>query len=175
MLKKEMPRCRETDVLIHLLFKNNPEGFVINAEHRFEKGEIWNMARYIGRYVKHPPIEPPSVHQLSQQERMQLIIKLIIDNQNGIGASIENVVSEAVMKGIDREVVLDSIEHLKMLQNILSHSDTNQLIKIQQHELKRSHYAELCGNLLISPPQAAPPHTPGTPLIVLFHISPTSG
>ena len=56
MLKKEMPRCRETDVFIHLLFKNNPEGFVINGEHRFEKGEGWNMARYIGRYVKHPPI-----------------------------------------------------------------------------------------------------------------------
>ena len=237
MLKNEMPRCRETDVFIHLLFKNNPEGFVINAEHRFEKGEGWNMARYIGRYVKHPPIaesriiafdgkqvtfwykdsetkqrktvtmdkfefirlllshipeknfkivryvgvysrrgykhrqtefhegemifikrswreeikktfdydplicpncknemeligicyegtdsypteepppfEPPPVHQLSQQERMQLIIKLIIDNQNGRGASIVNVVSEAVMNGIDREVVLDSIEHLK--------------------------------------------------------------
>jgi len=237
MLKKEMPKCRETNVFIDLLFKNNPEGFVINAEHRFEKGEGWNMARYIGRYVKHPPIaesriiafdgkqvtfwykdsetkqrktvtmekfefirlilshipeknfkivryvgvysrrgykhrqtefhegeiilikrnwreeikktfdydplicpncksemeligicyegtdsypdeepppvEPPPVHQLSQQERMQLIIKLIIYNQNGRGASIENVVSDAVMKGIDREVVLDSIEHLK--------------------------------------------------------------
>jgi hypothetical protein len=56
MLKKEMPKCRETNVFIDLLFKNNPEGFVINAEHRFEKGEGWNMARYIGRYVKHPPI-----------------------------------------------------------------------------------------------------------------------
>jgi hypothetical protein len=39
-----------------MLFENNPEGFVINGEHRFEKGEGWNMARYIGRYVKHPPI-----------------------------------------------------------------------------------------------------------------------
>jgi hypothetical protein len=56
MLKKEMPKCRETNVFIDQLFKNNPEGFVINAEHRFEKGEGWNMARYIGRYVKHPPI-----------------------------------------------------------------------------------------------------------------------
>jgi hypothetical protein len=39
-----------------MLFKNYPEGFVINGERRFEKGEGWNMARYIGRYVKHPPI-----------------------------------------------------------------------------------------------------------------------
>jgi len=47
MLKKELPGCGETNVFINLLFKNNPEGFVINGEHRFEKGEGWNMARYI--------------------------------------------------------------------------------------------------------------------------------
>jgi len=60
-----------------------------------------------------PPVEPPSIHQLSQQKRMQLIITLIINNQNGRGASIEKVVSEAAMKGIGREVVFDCIEHLK--------------------------------------------------------------
>ena len=61
-----------------------------------------------------PPVEPPSIQQLSQQERMQFIIILIINNQNGRGASIEKVVSEAAMKGIDKDVVLDSIEHLKI-------------------------------------------------------------
>jgi hypothetical protein len=35
-----------------------------------------------------PPVELPSNHQLSQQERMQSIITLIINNQNGRGASI---------------------------------------------------------------------------------------
>lgn len=237
MLKKELPVCTETNIFINLLFENNPEGFVINGEHRFEKGEGWNMARYIGRYVKHPPIaesrimvfdgkqvtfwykdsetkqrktvtmekfefirlllshipeknfkivryvgiysrrgykhrqtefhegemilikrswreeikrtfdydpiicpnckiemeligicyegtdsypteepppvEPPSIQQLSQQERIQLIITLIINNQNGRGASIEKVVSEAAIKGIGREVIFDCIEHLK--------------------------------------------------------------
>ncbi len=237
MLKKELPKSRETNVFIDMLFKNNPEGFVINAEHRFEKGEGWNMARYIGRYVKHPPIaesriisfdgkqvtfwyrdsetkkvqtasmdkfefirlllshipekdfkivryagvysrrgfkhrqtefhegatifikktwreaikktfnndpllcpnckiemelvgicyegsesypteqpppvEPPPVHQYSQQEKMHIIISLIKDNQNGKGANIEKVISEAARKGIDREYVLENIEHLK--------------------------------------------------------------
>ena len=238
MLKKELPGCRETNVCIDLLFKNNPEGFVINGEHRFEKGEGWNMARYIGRYVKHPPIaesritafdgkqvtfwykdsetkqrktvtmerfefirlllshipeknfkivryvgiysrrgyrhrqtefhegeivlikkswreeikktfnydpllcpdcniemelidicfegsdsypteepppvEPPPNIKLSQQERMQLIIALIIKNQNGSGASIEKVVSEAEKRGIDKEQLLYDFQHLKM-------------------------------------------------------------
>jgi hypothetical protein len=56
MLKKEMPKCRENSVFIDQLFQNYEEGFVMNGERRFEKGEGWNMARYIGRYVKHPPI-----------------------------------------------------------------------------------------------------------------------
>src|SRR4030043_895660 len=51
-----MPKCRETNVFIDQLFKNYVEGFVMNGERRFEKREGWNMARYIGRYVKHPPI-----------------------------------------------------------------------------------------------------------------------
>ena len=56
MLKKEMPKCRENSVFIDQQFQNYKEGFVMNGERRFEKGEGWNMARYIGRYVKHPPI-----------------------------------------------------------------------------------------------------------------------
>ena len=242
MLKKELPGCRETNVFIDLLFKNNPEGFVINGEHRFEKGEGWNMARYIGRYVKHPPIaesritvfdekhvtfwykdsgtkqrktvtlerfefirlllshipeknfkivryvgiysrrgyrhrqtefhegeivlikkswreeikktfnldpllcpdcniemelidicfegsdsypteepppvEPPPNIKFSQQERMQLIIALIVKNQNGSGARIEKVVSEAEKRGIDKEQILYDFQHLKMQGNV---------------------------------------------------------
>jgi hypothetical protein len=44
---------------------------------------------------------------------MQLIITLIINDQNGRGASIEKVISEAAIKGIGREVVFDCIEYLK--------------------------------------------------------------
>jgi uncharacterized Zn finger protein (UPF0148 family) len=56
MLKKEMPTCRENSDFINLLFKNYDDGFVMNGKRRFEKRDGWNMARYIGRYVKHPPI-----------------------------------------------------------------------------------------------------------------------
>jgi len=44
---------------------------------------------------------------------MQLIITLIKNNQNGRGASIEKVISEAAYRGIDKEYVLGYIEHLK--------------------------------------------------------------
>jgi uncharacterized Zn finger protein (UPF0148 family) len=54
--KKELPKCRETNIFIHNHFKNYPEGFVVYGKTRFEKRDGWNMARYIGRYVKHPPI-----------------------------------------------------------------------------------------------------------------------
>ncbi len=237
-LKKELPRGTETNVFIHQLFKDHPNGFGVNGKRRFEKREGWNMARYIGRYVKHPPIAesrikaydgkqvtfwykdtetkqkitvtmdkfefvrkllshipeknfkivryfgiysrrgyrhrqmefsdeeailikkswrdeikrafhydplrcpdcgtemelvdicfegsesypteepppdkpPPQNRTFSQQERMQLIKALIIENQNGRGASIEKVVSEAAVRGIEREQVLNDIQHLK--------------------------------------------------------------
>lgn len=63
---------------------------------------------------KPPPVEPPPNIKLSQQERMQLIVALIVKNQNGSGASIEKVVSEAEKSGIDKEQVLCDFQHLKM-------------------------------------------------------------
>jgi DNA replicative helicase MCM subunit Mcm2 (Cdc46/Mcm family) len=44
---------------------------------------------------------------------MQLIVSLIIENQNGRGANIEKVVSEAIMRGIDKEELLSDIQHMK--------------------------------------------------------------
>jgi DNA replicative helicase MCM subunit Mcm2 (Cdc46/Mcm family) len=44
---------------------------------------------------------------------MTIIITLIKDKQNGRGASIEKVISEAAGKGIDKEYVLEYIEHLE--------------------------------------------------------------
>jgi hypothetical protein len=55
-LKKEMPRCRETNYFIDRHFKKYPNGFVVYGKRRFNKREGWSMARYIGKYVKHPPI-----------------------------------------------------------------------------------------------------------------------
>jgi uncharacterized Zn finger protein (UPF0148 family) len=237
-LKKELPRGTETNAFIDRHFKKYPNGFVVYGKRRFEKREGWNMARYIGRYVKHPPIAesritgydgkqvtfwyedtktkqkitvtmdkfeflhrllshvpekyfkivryvglysrrgykhrqtefsdeeailikrswreeikrvfqhdpllcpncktemelvgiccegsesypseepppdkpPPQNVKLSQQERIQIIIALIIENQNGGGASIEKVISEAARRGIDNEQVLYDIEKLK--------------------------------------------------------------
>ena len=43
---------------------------------------------------------PPSNQNLSQRERMKLIIGLIRKNQNGGGANIEVVISEAADRGI---------------------------------------------------------------------------
>jgi hypothetical protein len=35
------------EIFINMLFKNYPEGFVVNGEKLFEKGDGWNMARYV--------------------------------------------------------------------------------------------------------------------------------
>ena len=59
------------------------------------------------------PVKPPPNIKLSQQERMQLIVSLIIKNQNGRGASIEKVVSEAIKRGIDKEQLFSDIQHMK--------------------------------------------------------------
>ena len=238
LLKKELPKGTVTNVFIDQLFKDYPNGFVVNGKRRFEKREGWNMARYIGRYIKHPPIAesriiaydgkqvtfwykdteteqkitvtmdkfefiglllshipeknfkivryvgiysrrgyrhtqtefhdaemilikkswrdeikktfdydplicpycntemeligicyegtenypvndlypgkpPPEVSFLSQQEKMQLVVSLIIENRNGRGANIEKVVSEAEKRGMGRGEVLSDIERLK--------------------------------------------------------------
>jgi hypothetical protein len=60
------------------------------------------------------PVKPPPNIKLSQQERMRLIVAVIRENQNGRGANIENVVSEAVKQGIDKEQVLYDIQRLKV-------------------------------------------------------------
>ena len=57
---------------------------------------------------------PPSNQNLSQQERMQLIIALIRKNQNGRGANIEVVISEAADRGIYRDQILNDFQHLKL-------------------------------------------------------------
>ena len=44
---------------------------------------------------------------------MQLIVSLIIENQNGRGASIEKVVSEAIKRGIDKEQLISDMQHMK--------------------------------------------------------------
>jgi len=233
-LKKELPGGRETSIFINRLFKEYPEGFVVYGERRFENKEAWDLARYIGRYIRHPPIAeyritaydgnqvtfwyedtktkqkvtitmdkfkfikrvlshipeknfkiirccgvysrrgykkvqteftegeeiiikkkwreeilrtfrydplicpkckiemhlieicyvgsetypsedppPPEYHQYSQQERMQILATIIMENKNGRGANLEKVISLAVSKGIDREQVLNDIQHMK--------------------------------------------------------------
>lgn len=55
-LKKEMPKNRETNMFIDSLFKEHKKGFVIYGKRRFHKSEAMKVVRYVGRYVRHPPI-----------------------------------------------------------------------------------------------------------------------
>lgn len=61
-----------------------------------------------------PPVKPPPNVKFSQQQRIQLIVALIIENQNGRGANIEKVVAEAAKRGINRDQVISDIQHLKV-------------------------------------------------------------
>jgi predicted transcriptional regulator len=82
--------------IYNLLTMLNPEGFVINAEHRFE-------------------------------ERIRFILSVIKINENGKGASIEKVISEAAKIGMNREHAISYIEHLK--QNGYTYEPINGEIK----------------------------------------------
>ena len=59
------------------------------------------------------PVEPPSDYQYNQQDRIRFIVSVIKNNQNGRGASIEMVISEADKIGMNREQAISDIEHLK--------------------------------------------------------------
>ena len=55
-LKKCMPNGEKTNRFIDALFKQYRQGFVIYGDSRFSKSEAFQFIRYIGRYVRHPPI-----------------------------------------------------------------------------------------------------------------------
>jgi len=59
------------------------------------------------------PVEPPPDYSHSQQDRIRFLISVIKNNQNGRGASIEKVISEAAKIGMNREQAISYIEHLK--------------------------------------------------------------
>jgi tRNA G26 N,N-dimethylase Trm1 len=73
------------------------------------------------------PVEPPSDCQHSQQDRIRFILSVIKNNQNGRGASIEKVISEAAKIGMNREHAISYIEHLK--QNGYAYEPINGEIK----------------------------------------------
>jgi len=51
------------------------------------------------------PVDPPSDNLYGQQDRIRFIISVIKNNQNGRGASIEKVVSEAAKIGLTFKLV----------------------------------------------------------------------
>ncbi|MDW7730792.1 MAG: hypothetical protein SCJ94_12465, partial [Bacillota bacterium] len=55
------------------------------------------------------PVEPPPGHKYSQHERILFITSVIKNNQNGRGASIEKVISEAAKIGLNREHAISYI------------------------------------------------------------------
>lgn len=55
-LRKRLPKGRDYDTYIDALFKQYPNGFVLNGERRVKKDNAWPLIRYLGRYVRHPPI-----------------------------------------------------------------------------------------------------------------------
>ena len=61
------------------------------------------------------PIPPPN-RNLSQRERVQLIVALIRENQRVRGANRRVVVSESDERGIDREQTLN--DHIRKHKNI---------------------------------------------------------
>jgi len=67
-VKRQMPKIWENSRLIDSLFKKYPEGFYIYAKRRVTKPR--KIARYIGRYLRHPAIAESRIADFNPETNM---------------------------------------------------------------------------------------------------------
>jgi ssDNA-binding Zn-finger/Zn-ribbon topoisomerase 1 len=67
-VKRQLPRTWENSCLIDSLFKRHPEGFYIYAKRRVSKPR--SIARYIGRYLRHPAIAESRILDFNPETNM---------------------------------------------------------------------------------------------------------
>jgi len=67
-VKRQLPKTWENSRLINSLFKKHLEGFYIYAKRRVSKPR--NIARYIGRYLRHPAIAESRISDFNPETNM---------------------------------------------------------------------------------------------------------
>jgi adenylate kinase family enzyme/ribosomal protein S27E len=68
MVKRELPKTWENSRFIDKLFKEHKEGFYVYAKRRVSKPK--HIARYIGRYLRHPAIAESRISEFNVETNM---------------------------------------------------------------------------------------------------------
>jgi ribosomal protein S27E len=68
MVKRELPKTWENSRLIDSLFKGHKDGFYVYAKRRVSKPK--NIAKYIGRYLRHPAIAESRISEFNVESNM---------------------------------------------------------------------------------------------------------
>jgi len=121
-LKQHMPRNQETSQLIDTLFKQNPKGFYIYAKRRVTKTK--KIARYIGRYLRHPAIAESRIINLDTKTGTLTFWYQRDD--------VKQTVTMPILEFIDKLIQLIPDKHLKLVRyyGLYARRTRNKLQKI---------------------------------------------
>lgn len=105
-VKRQMPKTWENSRLIDSLFKKHPEGFYIYAKRRVTKPK--RIARYIGRYLRHPAIAESRISDFNVETNM-VTFWYEVDGE-------KKTVTMPALEFIDRLVRLIPDKNLKLIR-----------------------------------------------------------
>lgn len=111
-LKRYMPKTYETSRLIDSLFKNNPEGFYVEAKRRVAGSKRRDVARYIGRYIRHPAIAESRIISFVTEANTVTFWYKAGEGRNRVVKQI----TMSAMEFIGRLVKLIPDKHLKLVR-----------------------------------------------------------
>jgi len=111
-IKKHTPKTPQNSRFIDNLFKNHPEGFYVRAKRKVPQSERKTVARYIGRYIRHPAIAESRITDFNPQTNT---VTFWYRNGEEESRFMEKVVMPA-MEFIDRLVRLIPDKNLKLVR-----------------------------------------------------------
>jgi len=111
-IKKNIPKTPQNSRFIDTLFKKYPEGFYVRAKRRVRSSERRDVARYIGRYVRHPAIAESRITEFNPETNT-----VTFWYRDGEGwNSVTKKVTMPAMEFINRLVKLIPDKHLKLVR-----------------------------------------------------------
>jgi ribosomal protein S27E len=106
MVKRELPKTWENSRLIDCLFKEHRDGFYVYAKRRVSKPR--NIARYIGRYLRHPAIAESRISAFNVDTNM--VTYWFVED------GVKKFVTLPALEFIDRLVKLIPDKNLKLIR-----------------------------------------------------------
>ncbi len=106
MVKRELPKTWENSCLIDRLFKEHREGFYVYAKRRVTKPR--SIARYIGRYLRHPAIAESRISEFNVETNM--VTYWFVEDE------VKKFVTLPALEFIDRLVKLIPDKNFKLIR-----------------------------------------------------------